>query len=224
MLAISKRGNRQKSGLCARTIYWERRARISSIHSREAGYIYATENRHSRCRDTLPGRGGPYILSQEILQSCIVQHGVSKSRFRRVFSPPGSSGALPRRRAPELRFPFVDRGIADRMLAASISVRPTPLARAETSPLILPPALSGPRKEVERTGALSKVALAFDYRTRSGTRAWARALAPRDCSALNSHGIRFAKSRSRRRLVRGNSLPAQRSPFMRAQAAYFLSR
>ncbi|MER9094746.1 hypothetical protein NKI34_27415 [Mesorhizobium sp. M0700] len=35
---------------------------------------------------------------------------------------------------PELRFPFVGRGIADTMLAASISVRPTPLARARRRP------------------------------------------------------------------------------------------
>ena len=121
----------QKSGLRARTIYWERHVRISSWPGCNRsplarGRIHLCNwNRHLRCRVPLHGRGGPYILSQKVFQSRIVQHRICQEPFQLrvlVFQRLQALG-FGYVHAAELGFPLIDAGIADAVLAAKLRDR-----------------------------------------------------------------------------------------------------
>ena len=121
----------QKSGPRARTIYWERRVRISSWPGCNRsplarGRIHLCNwNRHLRCLEPLRGRGGPYILSQKVFQSRIVEHRICQEPFQLrvlVFQrlQPLGFGYV---HAAEFGLPFIDAGIADAVLAARLRDR-----------------------------------------------------------------------------------------------------
>lgn len=118
----------QKSGLRARTIYWERRARISSWPGCNSsplarGRIHLRNwNRLLRRRDPLHGRGGPYIFCKKLAKCGCIQHLFGQQLLQpRVLVlkrlQPLRLGDL---HAAVFGFPIIKRRFSNSVLAAEV--------------------------------------------------------------------------------------------------------